>query len=75
MMVSPLKWTNGTTMTQDAEIKIVEKTEENGKTVYGVRYKDDHISWFQSLPEASLAYSKATRQFKRKKKGRWGMWR
>jgi hypothetical protein len=69
-MDSRRKWMNGMTLTRDVEIKIVEKIEENGKTAYGVRYKDGHISWFQSLPEASFAYSKATRQFKRKKKGR-----
>lgn len=66
MMVSPLKWMNGTTMTLDAEIKIVEKT-ENGKKMYGVRYKDGHVKWFDSLPDARFAYATAKRKGKRPK--------
>jgi len=45
---------------QNHKAKIVEKIGDDGKKIYGVRYKDGHVSWFHSLPDAYLAYTKTT---------------
>ncbi len=51
----------------DTKIKVIDRI-ENGKRIYGVVYKDGHVVWFNSLPEARAAFSKATRSKATRKK-------